>query len=199
VKNVRHIMSSVVAVAALAASSGFALTSPQASAQTLAVHSVNWGDVTIPGQLCEVKGQIQLHDGHATVRHSGYGVPLDVLTTTVTHGYLAHGLPVTALQIWCDTQGGTAAGQIAEGIMVFASPGGRAHLLGTLTPQYNPSSAAHIPYIAIAHIDRAGHVAVSEFFYTASNADCCPSGRATTIWKWTGRTFIPGRTKITSR
>ena len=77
---------------------------------------MNWGNVTIPGQLCEVKGQIRLHDGHATVNHgSGYGVPLDVLTTTVTHGYLGHGLPVTALQVWCDTQGGTAAGELAEG------------------------------------------------------------------------------------
>ena len=24
------------------------------------------------------------------------------------------------------------------------------------------------------------------------------SGRATTLWKWTGRSFIPGRTHITS-
>jgi hypothetical protein len=79
----------------------------------LAVHSVNWGNMTIPGQLCKVNGQIHLHNGNATVRHSGFGMALDVLTTTVTHGYLAHGLPVTALQIWCDNTGGTADGQLA--------------------------------------------------------------------------------------
>jgi hypothetical protein len=192
-------VSSVAALAALTATSGFALTSPEASAQTLGVQRVNWGDVTIPGRLCEVKGDIRLHDGQATVRHSGYGIPLDVYTTTVTHGYLAHGLPVTALQIWCATTGGTAAGQIAEGIFVFASPGGHPHLLGTLTPQYNPSAAVHIAYIAVNRIDTARHIRVTEYFYSAANADCCPTGRATTIWKWTGRTFIPGRTKITAR
>jgi hypothetical protein len=196
VKNIRLIVSSVAALAALIATS---VNSPEASAHALDVHSVNWGDVTIPGQLCEVKGQIKLHNGLAAVRHSGYGIPLDVVMTTVTHGYLAHGLPVTGLQIWCDTTGGTAAGQITEGIFVFASPRGQPHLLGTLTPRYHPSAAVHIPYIAVAHIDTTGHISVTEYFYGSSDADCCPTGRATTIWKWTGRTFIPGRTKITSR
>ena len=87
-KNIRLIMSSVAAVAALTAASGFALTTPAASAQTAQTHSVNWGDVTIPGQLCEVKGQIHLHNGHATVRHSGFGTALDVLMLAVTHGDL---------------------------------------------------------------------------------------------------------------
>jgi hypothetical protein len=199
VKNIRLIMSSVVALAALTATSGFALPSPEASAQTLGAHSVNWGDVTIPGRLCEVKGQIKLHNGLATVSHSGHGIPLDVYTTIVTHGYLRHGLPVTALQIFCANTGGTAAGQIAEGIFVFASPGGQPHLLGTLTPRYYPSAPAHIPYIAVTRIDTTGHVTVTEYFYSSTDADCCPSGRAVTIWKWTGRTFIPGRTKIIAR
>jgi hypothetical protein len=194
VKNIRLIVSSLAAAAALTVTGGYS----QASAQTLATHSVNWGNVTIPGQLCKVNGQIHLHDGQATVRHSGFGMALDVLTTTVTHGYLAHGLPVTALQIWCDNTGGTADGQLAEGIMVFDSPGGHAHLLGTLTPQHKTSAMVHIPYIAVNRIETTGHVAVTEFFYHLANATCCPSGRATTLWKWTGRTFIPGRTKITS-
>jgi len=195
VKNIRLIMSSVLTVAAVTAG-----TSQAASAQAFGRHAVNWGNVTIPGQLCEVKGSIRLHDGHATVNHgSGYGVPLDVLTTTVTHGYLGHGLPVTALQVWCDTQSGTAAAELAEGIMVFDSPGGRPHLLGTLTPQYRPSPAAHTPYITVDRIDTAGHIAVTELFYRPSNPDYCPSGRAVTIWKWTGRKFVPGRTKITIR
>jgi hypothetical protein len=219
-KHIRLIISSVAALAALTATSGVASTA--ASAQTLSMRAVNWGDVTIPGRLCEVKGQIALHNGHAAVKHSGYGIPLDVYTTTVSHGYLKHGLPVTALQIWCATTGGTAAGQIAEGIFIFASPASPAspaapagpaspassaapagsasepHLLGTLTPQYNPTSAAHIPYIAVSRIDTSGHIAVTEYFYSPANPDCCPSGRAVTIWKWTGRTFIPGRTKITA-
>jgi hypothetical protein len=195
VKNIRLIVSSLAAAAALTATGGCAQA---ASAQTLSAHSANWGDVTIPGHLCKVNGQIHLHNGNATVRHSGFGIALDILTTTVTHGYLAHGLPVTALQVWCDNTGGTADGQLAEGIMVFDSPGGHAHLLGTLTPQHKTSAMLHIPFIAVNRIETTGHVAVTEFFYHLANATCCPSGRATTLWKWTGRTFIPGRTKITS-
>jgi hypothetical protein len=56
----------------------------------------------------------------------------------------------------------------------------------------------HIPSIVVNRIEITGHVAVTEFFYTPGNMTCCPTGRATTLWKWTGRTFIPGRTKITS-
>ena len=193
-KNIRLIVSSLAVATALTATGGYAQT---ASAQTVSAHSVNWGNVTIPGQLCKVNGEIHLHNGNATVRHSGFGMALDVLTTTVTHGSLAHGLPVTALQVWCDNTGGTADGQLAEGIMVFDSPGGHAHLLGTLTPQHKTSAMLHIPFIAVNRIETTGHVAVTEFFYHLANATCCPSGRATTLWKWTGRTFIPGRTKIT--
>ncbi len=196
--NIRLIVSSVAALAALTATSGFALPSQEASAQALRGPVVNWGDVTIPGQLCEVKGQIHLHNGHATVRHSGFGMALDVLMLAVTHGDLGHGLQVAALQIWCDNMSGTADGELAEGIKVFGSPGGQAHLLGTLTPQHKTSAMVHIPYIVVNRINTTGHVAVTELFYNPSNATCCPTGRAVTIWKWTGRKFIPGRTKITS-
>jgi hypothetical protein len=160
---------------------------------------VNWGDVTIPGQLCKVNGPIKLHNGRAFVRHSGFGMALDVLMLNVTRGGLGHGLQVAALQVWCDNTGGTADGELAEGIFVFDSPGGHPHLLGTLTPQLKGNPTLHIPFIVVNHIESTGHVAVTEFFYTPANATCCPSGRATTLWRWTGRTFIPGRTKITSR
>jgi hypothetical protein len=96
-------------------------------------------------------------------------------------------------------RGGTADGQLAEGILVFDSPGGHPHLLGTLTPQLKGNPMLHIPFIAVNHIESTGHVAVTEFFYHSANPTCCPSGRATTVWKWTGRSFIPGRTHITSK
>ena len=194
-KNIRLIVSSLAAVTALTATGGAAQA---ASARTLTTHSVNWGNVTIPGHLCKVSGQIHLHNGSAFVRHSGFGMALDVQTTAVTHGSLGHGLKVVALQVFCSNTGGTADGQLSEGIFVFDSPGDDPHLLGTLTPQLKGNPMLHIPFIAVNHIETTGHVAVTEFFYTPANATCCPSGRATTLWKWTGRTFIPGRTHITS-
>ncbi|MGH3200868.1 MAG: hypothetical protein ACRDP5_02245 [Streptosporangiaceae bacterium] len=214
-KNIRLIMSSVAAVAALTATGGYpqaasaqtlsaqtlsaqALSAQALGAQTLGAHSVNWGDVTIPGHLCKVNGPIKLHNGRAFVRHSGFGMALDVLMLTVSRGSLGHGLHVAALQIWCDNTGGTADGELAEGIFVFDSPGGHPHLLGTLTPQLKGNPMLHIPFIVVNRIETTGHVAVTESFYNSVDPTCCPSGHATTLWKWTGRTFIPGRTHITS-
>ena len=57
----------------------------------------------------------------------------------------------------------------------------------------------HIPYITVNRIDTAGHITVTEYFYTPVQRGLLSPGRAITIWKWTGRTFIPGRTKITIR
>jgi hypothetical protein len=197
-KNIKLIVSSLAAVTALAAT---ALTTTGGAAQAAPARtsSVNWSDVTIPGQLCKVSGPIKLHNGKAFVRHSGFGMALDVLMTSVTRGSLRHGLQVAALQVWCDNTGGTADGQLAEGILVFDSPGGHPHLLGTLTPQLKGNPMLHIPFIVVNHVESSGHVAITEFFYNSANPTCCPSGRATTLWKWTGRSFIPGRTHITSK
>ena len=197
-KNIKLIVSSLAAVTALAAT---ALTTTGSAAQAAPARTsgVNWSDVTIPGQLCKVSGPIELHNGKAFVRHSGFGMALDVLMTNVTRGSLGHGLQVAALQVWCDNTGGTADGQLAEGILVFDSPGGHPHLLGTLTPQLKGNPMLHIPFIVVNHIESTGHVAITEFFYDSANPTCCPSGRASTLWKWTGRSFIPGRTHITSK
>ena len=193
----KHIRLIIAAVAALITASG--LTVSAAAAQALTTHAVNWGDVTIPGQLCKVSSPIHLHNGRAFVRHSGFGMALDIFSTVNARGNLARGLPVTALQVWCDNTGGTADGQLAEGIMVFDRPGGKPHLLGTLTPQLKGNPMLHIPFIAVSHIESTGHVAVKEYFYNSVDPTCCPSGRATTLWKWTGQKFIPGRTKVTSK
>jgi hypothetical protein len=182
-------------LATIAATSGFALAQRAASPRAPDVQRVNWGDVTIPGTLCKVKGPIRLHDGLATVSHSGYGSPMYVYTSLVMHGDLGHGLQVTTLQTFCSVSG-VADGQRSEGIFVFDSPGGTAHLLGTLTPTYFPRSADHIPYIAVDHIVTTGHIATTEYWYTGMDPTCCPSGRAYTIWRWTGHTFVPGRTTI---
>ena len=197
-KNIKLIVSSLAAVTALAAT---ALTTTGSAAQAAPARTsgVNWSDVTIPGQLFKVSGPIELHNGKAFVRHSGFGMALDVLMTNVTRGSLGHGLQVAALQVWCDNTGGTADGQLAEGILVFDSPGGHPHLLGTLTPQLKGNPMLHIPFIVVNHIESTGHVAITEFFYDSANPTCCPSGRASTLWKWTGRSFIPGRTHITSK
>ncbi len=196
-KYIKMIMLVSAVLATIAATSGFTLPHGTASARTPGVQQVNWGDITIPGKLCKVNGPIRLHNGFsAPVTHSGFGYPIQAYTGTVTHGNLGHGLQVTALQVFCEIAHGTAASQLSEGILIFDTPGGAPHLLGTLTPTYFPNTHAHLPYISVDHIT-TGHIATTEYWYTNSNPDCCPTGRAHTVWRWTGHGFVPGHTTVT--
>jgi hypothetical protein len=186
------VLITAVMMAVVTAGTAFALPAKCPPRHALNLHHVTWGDVAIPGQLCRVKGVIRLHKGQARISRSGYG-PLEVSAFGPAYGDLGGGQQVAALQVWCSNQGGTAAGQLAEGIIVFSGAGGRLHALGTLTPQYRPRSAAHIPFIAVKSIG-AEHIVTTEFWYASTDADCCPSGRAITSWHWNGRSFTPGRT-----
>ena len=180
--------------AVLTAGTAFARPASCPPRHPVNLHHVNWGSVTIPGRLCRVKGVIRLRKGEARIARSGYG-PLEVITSGPAYGDLGRGQQVAVLQVWCDNQGGTAAGELAEGLMVFSGAGGKLHVLGTLTPQYRPRSASHIPYIVVESIG-AERVVTTELWYASTDADCCPSGRATTTWHWNGRSFRPGPTII---
>ena len=179
------IMTGLAASPALAAPAGHPLN----------LHHVKWGNVAVPGQLCRVGHPIQLRNGDARLRHSGFG-PLDVSEEGPAYGNLGHGQQVAALQVWCSNQGGTAAGELAQGLVVYSGAGGHLHVLGTLTPQYRPHAGhVHIPFVSVKSTG-GENIVTTEFFYTGSDADCCPSGRALTTWHWNGHSFKPGRTTI---
>jgi hypothetical protein len=178
--------------AVLTVGTGTAFAQP--AGRSLDLHHVKWGNVAVPGWLCRVNGRIQLHHGDAKLRHSGFG-PLDVSEQGPVYGNLGNGQQVAALQVWCSNQGGTAAGELAEGLVVFSGAGGRLHILGTLTPQYHPHTRVHIPFVAVKSIG-AERIVTTEFFYNGTDADCCPGGRALTTWHWNGHSFRAGRTTI---
>jgi hypothetical protein len=190
------LLAAVLAITGLTTGTAFAGGAfAQPAGQSLNLHHVKWGNVAVPGGLCRVKGPIQLHNGDARLRHSGFG-PLDVSESGPAYGNLGNGQQVAALQVWCSNQGGTAAGELAEGLVVFSGAGGHLHVLGTLTPQYRPHAGhVHIPFVAVKSIG-SERIVTNEFFYTGSDADCCPSGRALTTWHWNGHSFKPGRTTI---
>src|SRR3954452_20701240 len=136
--------------AVLTVGTGTAFAQP--AGHSLNLHHVRWGNVAVPGKLCRVNGPIRLHHGDAKLRHSGFG-PLDVSEQGPTYGNLGNGQQVAALQVWCSNQGGTAAGELAEGLVVVSGGGGRLHVLGTLTPQFRPHAGhVHIPFITVKSI-----------------------------------------------
>lgn len=190
------IITVLVTALATAAATGTALAQPPAGppGNVLNLHRVNWADVTIPGALCRVKSTIRLHKGQARISRSGYG-PLQVLTSGPAYGDLGHGQQVAALAVWCDNQGGTAAGELAQGLAVSGTAGSRLYWLGTLTPQYRPRGGAHIPFISAGRIGR-DRIVTTEYWYASGDPDCCPTGRASTSWVWNGHRFLADRTVI---
>jgi hypothetical protein len=187
-------ISLIIALTSAVLTIGTGTAFAQPAGHSLNLHHVKWGNVAVPGKLCRVNGPIRLHHGDARLRHSGFG-PLDVSEQGPTYGNLGNGQPVAALQVWCSNQGGTAAGELAEGLVVFSGAGGRLHVLGTLTPRYFPHTRVHIPFVTVKSIG-AERIVTTEFFYNGADADCCPGGRALTTWHWNGRSFKPGRTTI---
>ena len=160
------------------------------------LHRVDWNRAVLPGSVCGVDHAIALHTGSATVRSSRWpGVPrVSVDRGRVVYGDLSGGVDDAALQVVCANLGGTAAGQLAFAIVVYA-PGPRApKVVGVLTPVL-PSTGHHVPIIvpvSIAH----GAVTVGEDVYGPNDADCCPSGRARTVWRLKAGALRPVSTVV---
>jgi hypothetical protein len=99
-----------------------------------------------------------------------------------------------ALQIVCFNRGGTAAGQLAFAVVVYSAGQRAPTVLGVLTPRLR-SGAEHVPILTPAAITH-DEVVLTEFFYGPHDADCCPTGKATTVWRLEGGAFHPASTVV---
>ena len=175
---------------------GSCLAAP-AAAGPIDLHRVDWNRAVLPGSVCGVDRPIALHTGSATVRSPRWpSVPrVSVDRGRVVYGDLSGaGRDDAALQVVCANLGGTAAGQLGFAIVVYA-PGPRApRVVGVLTPVL-PSTGHHVPILVPLAIAR-GTVTVSEYVYGPNDADCCPSGRARTVWRLEAGALRPGSTVV---
>jgi hypothetical protein len=167
------------------------------SARPIDLHRVDWNRAVLPGSVCGVDHAIALHTGSATVRSSRWpNVPrVSVDRGRVVYGDLSGGGgDDAALQVVCANLGGTAAGQLAFAVVVFAPALRAPKVVGVLTPVL-PSTGRHVPIIvplSIAH----GAVTVGEYVYGPNDADCCPSGRARTVWRLEAGVLRPVSTVV---
>jgi hypothetical protein len=161
------------------------------------VHRVDWPNVTIPGRLCAVAGSIKLRDGSATASSKRWGqVHVSMQGTDAVYGDLdGDRKDEAAVVIWCDNGGGTAAGQLAQGLVVFRNRNGQLHTIATVTPRQQPVDV-HTSFVASLRFAR-GQVVAHERWYRNTDPTCCPSGTATTVWKYTGGHLVPGPPKLT--
>ncbi|MGW3037462.1 hypothetical protein ACWDCB_40485 [Streptomyces sp. NPDC001178] len=162
---------------------------------SLDLHTVDWRAAKIPGSLCRASSSILLHDGSASNVPSTFNgpepnMPQDVSADVkkVTYGDLTgDGNDEAALPVLCMNHNATAAGQTAMGILVFDGSSGRLHLLGTLIGQQRrsgePPNFLEVRQMAYATV---GKIVAVESFYSPTDYNSCPTGRARDTWVYKG-------------
>jgi hypothetical protein len=147
-----------------------------------------------------VKHPIRLQTGSASLRSPRWPAlsRVDAARGSVVYGDLSgDGNDAAALQVVCANLAGTAAGQLAFAVVVY-SPGLPApRALGVLTPRLR-STGSHVPILMPMSIRRE-RVTVAELYYGSRDGDCCPAGRATTIWLFKAGRFRPISTVVESK
>lgn len=161
------------------------------------LHRFDWNRALLPGSVCGVGHPIRLRSGYATSYSRRWPAlsPIEAARGRVVYGNLLGGADeAAALQIVCVNRGGTAAGQLAFAVVVYSAGQRAPTALGVLTPRLR-SSRNHVPILTPAAITR-DRVVLTELYYGRHDADCCPTGRATTVWRFRAGTFSPASTVV---
>lgn len=181
-----------------------AATAPAASlgGRALDLHHVRWGEVAIPGSVCGAATAIRLNHKKAVVqsrRFPGYRhIHVDTAWNGVVYGDLdGNGADEAAFQVDCNNGGGTADGVLAYAAVVFTGAHGRLRVVGVITPRQRYLRGTRYPPIVGIVKLRPGRVVSPEAWYGPHDtAVCCPSGRARTIWSYSGGRLRATRTII---
>ncbi len=178
-----------MSVVAVVPACGGAAARPTAT-HAVRIHSVDWGDVAVPGSVCDGSEPIQLRAGRATVDappalHAG----TPRVTVSASHPVYGNltgaGQDEAAVNVWCDDTTGTADGQLADSWVIYNADSGSLRVLGTLTPAPAAAAGVHVSYFDTGPggITMApGKITATELSYGPEDATCCPSVRTTGVW-----------------
>ena len=109
---------------------------------------------------------------------------------------MADGRPEAFVPIWCTNGGGTAGGQLGQGLIVYHQTRHGLAVTGIITTsQSNDQTMAYFNNEA-TRIDR-GRVTLEEFFYGPDDSTCCPTGRAEDVWIVEGGTLVQSESHVT--
>jgi hypothetical protein len=177
-------------------------TTPPISLETIGpapadLRSVDWTRVPLPGEFCAVPGLVTFNNNESTATSNTWGQVHLYRDPTVVYGDIyGDGSNEAAVSIRCDNGGGTADGQLVFAILVLASNQGRLIVVGTLTPQENPTGvhATLFTRFELLH----GRVIAHETWYRPTDHTCCPTGSAVTVWTLRDGHLVPGTPDIVS-
>jgi hypothetical protein len=183
-----------------------ATTGKSVGAAPADLHDVDWERVPVPGDFCGIPGLVTFKrlrlagfkGGEATATSRTWGpVHLFRRDEVMVYGDIeGDQRSEAAVSVVCDNGGGTAAGQLAFAYMVFEGVQGRLIAIGTVTPQKNPPHV-HVTLLSELQMTR-GRLTAHENWYRPMDPNCCPTGKAETIWTVKDGHLTPGAPHITS-
>lgn len=164
---------------------------PAAASAATKIHSVDWDNAAVPGAVCDAPHKIRLHNGSATI-NTPPGLVATTSRVVVREATVAYGDvqgnrdDLAAVNVSCASTAGTADAEIADSWVIYRARGRSLRAVGILTPR-QPAAAGlpHVPYFDVGPsgiVLRPGRITVREVWYDPSDATCCPSRAATTVW-----------------
>ncbi|KOY54387.1 hypothetical protein ADK59_30065 [Streptomyces sp. XY332] len=159
------------------------------------LHDVDWSKAPVPGEFCGVPGLVTLDaEGNATATSRTWGAVRIRRGTRVAYGDTdGDQRDEAAVYMGCDDNGSTMNGQLVAAYVVFTHQGNGLAALGAITPQQK--SALYIT--ALVGLEFApGRITAHERWYRQTDAHCCPSGNADTVWTREGDRLTPGAPRV---
>lgn len=174
--------------------------STTATPTPLDVTRVDWSAVTLPAAVCQLAAPVTLLHGTALVQDDVRGRP-DPGTTGPRYVKVAlasgqepnpvygdlDGTTDAAVHVWCDNNGGTAAGHLQDSVVVFSGASGALKPLGVALPRHTTDRASLLGHIVLA----GGRLTLDESYYKGDDADCCPSGLSHELWTYDQLRQVP--------
>lgn len=148
------------------------------------LHGVNWQQATLTAAFCGVDELVTFQEGTVNATSATWGeVELWVSSSkTVWFGDIdADGRDEAAVSLGCDNGGGTASSELAFGLVVVRSAGGKLELVGEISTTTMRDDAPHVPLLTDPRFEK-GAVTVKERWYRPSDANCCPTAASLTRW-----------------
>jgi hypothetical protein len=196
---------------------GMRHTGLPASAQ-VAVIRHRWHTTELPGAVCGATHPIRLHWERGfggTAIHSAYW-PWWAAVGVYASGPIrisdinGDGEDEAYFSVTCDNTGGTGESILSTADVVFSAEENvngtlvrPLRLLGIITPQQPYSFGTNAPYDARLDVvtrsfnpQRSVIVAPEHWYGSEDPSSCCPSGRATTIWKYARGRLSPIKTVV---
>jgi len=130
-----------------------------APARATAVHgvriqSVDWANVSVSGSVCDGSRPVQLRDGRATIAAPA-AVHAITPRVTVSESHPVYGnlngvgQDEAAVNVSCASTTGTAAGQLADLLVIYSVDSGSLRVVGTLVPPPATAAGAHVAYFDV--------------------------------------------------